>query len=134
MSSEASESVEEGWTSWFCGVQGHEFFCEVEKSYIEDSFNLFGLKQHLPQQYFKALDTILDRTSFNEAESEEISRAAGLLYGMIHARYIITAHGLEAMVRGKKTKIAITPLYTPFIPLSLSPLLPPFPYLLPSTM
>lgn len=99
MSSEASESVGEGWTSWFCGASGNEFFCEVEKSYIEDSFNLFGLKQHLPQHYFKALDTILDRTPFGETESEEVHRAAVLLYGMIHARYIITAHGLDAMVR-----------------------------------
>ena len=33
-----------------------------------------------------------------EAETEELSRSAALLYGLIHARYIITSHGLEAMV------------------------------------
>lgn len=34
----------------------------------------------------------------NEAESEELSRSAALLYGLIHARYIITSIGLETMV------------------------------------
>ena len=33
-----------------------------------------------------------------EAETEELSRSAALLYGLIHARYIITSHGLESMV------------------------------------
>jgi casein kinase II subunit beta len=98
-SSETSSFVDENWTSWFCGLSGNQFFCEVEKSYIEDSFNLFGLKQYLSKDYTKALDTILDRLTPMEPESEELSRSAALLYGLIHARYIITSHGLEAMHR-----------------------------------
>ena len=31
-------------------------------------------------------------------ESEDITRTAGSLYGLIHARYIVTSAGLEAMV------------------------------------
>jgi casein kinase II subunit beta len=77
---------------------GNHFFSEIEKSYIEDSFNLYGLKQYLPKDYSKALDVILDRLAPNEAESEELSRSAALLYGLIHARYIITSMGLETMV------------------------------------
>lgn len=37
-------------------------------------------------------------TAPTEAETEELSRSAALLYGLIHARYIITSHGLESMV------------------------------------
>lgn len=101
--------------SWFCNLSGNQFYCEIDKAYIEDSFNLFGLKQHVIKDYSKALDTILDRlgnylefgnnlmfkvvhTAPSETESDELSRSATLLYGLIHARFIITAHGLEAMV------------------------------------
>eukprot|EP01035_Chromulina_nebulosa_P020898 gene20898-27088_t len=35
--------------------------------------------------------------TLTDIENEEISRAAAILYGLIHARYIITAMGLEAM-------------------------------------
>ena len=150
-SSETSSFIDECWASWFCNLSGNHFFCEIDKAYMEDSFNLFGLKQHVPKDYSKALDTILDRlgrpivhfgtyiwamfkcgnklrgphhtwcryywqtqafpaimanirctmmkTAPTEAETEELSRSAALLYGLIHARYIITSHGLESMVR-----------------------------------
>ena len=98
-SSETSSFMDENWTSWFCGLSGNHFFCEIEKSYIEDTFNLFGLKQFLSKDYSKALDTILDRLTPMEPESEELSRSAAILYGLIHARYIITSHGLDSMHR-----------------------------------
>lgn len=98
-SSETSSFLDENWTTWFCGLSGNHFFCEVDKAYMEDSFNLFGLKQYFNKDYSKALDTILDRLTPMEPESEELSRSAALLYGLIHARYIITAHGLDAMHR-----------------------------------
>lgn len=37
-------------------------------------------------------------TALSDSESEELSQAAATLYGLIHARYIITSMGLEAMV------------------------------------
>jgi casein kinase II subunit beta len=41
---EDSESIG-GWVSWFCELEGHEFFAEVDEDYIRDSFNLYGLKK-----------------------------------------------------------------------------------------
>lgn len=97
-SNETSSFIEETWVQWYCNLTGNRFLCEVERTFIEDSFNLFGLKQYV-KDYSKALDVILDRYSPNyEAENDEATRGASLLYGLIHARYIITAHGLENMV------------------------------------
>jgi Casein kinase II regulatory subunit len=56
----------------------------------------------------KALQSTVNLKLFpapTEAETEELSRSAALLYGLIHARYIITSHGLEAMVRISEVKI-----------------------------
>lgn len=60
-SSETNSFIDESWASWFCNLQGNHFFCQIDRAYIEDSFNLFGLKQHLPKDYARALDSILDR-------------------------------------------------------------------------
>ena len=106
MSGDSSDSsyADEKWSTWFCSLHGNNFFCEVEKSYIEDTFNLFGLKQYLGADYNKAMETILDKLSASEPETEELARSAALLYGMIHARYIITPRGLDCMQRKYENK------------------------------
>jgi len=91
----SSDDGEESWIEWFCGLQGHEMFCEVDRGYIEDGFNLYGLRQ-LVSNFTECLDVILDRTGPEDSD-EETSSASCELYGLIHARYIITTSGLEAM-------------------------------------
>jgi hypothetical protein len=119
-----SEEEEQSWISWYCSIRGNEFFCEVDEDYIHDEFNLTGLSQEVP--YFDyALDTILDVDTpkgivgfpifvavcahfdpvyraaelLTEEQQETIDAAAELLYGLIHARFILTSKGLNAMVR-----------------------------------
>ena len=88
--------------SWFCSLKGNEFFAEVDHDFMHDDFNLTGLSAQVPY-YEYALDTILDAESaqaarFSKDQQEAIESAAELLYGLIHARYIITPRGLAGML------------------------------------
>jgi len=87
---------DEPWIQWFCGLKGHEMFCEVERSYIEDGFNLYGLRAAV-SNFSDCLDLILDRIGPDDSDDSHLTQSACTLYGLIHARYIITAHGLDAM-------------------------------------
>ncbi|KAF8390796.1 hypothetical protein HHK36_025324 [Tetracentron sinense] len=95
-----SEGDDSSWISLFCRLRGNELLCEVDEEYIEDDFNLCGLQQQVPY-YDYALDLILDNDSLSgEVDGEEhgeIESSAELLYGLIHARYILTSKGLNAM-------------------------------------
>lgn len=100
-SSEMTASEEEvSWISWFINIKGNDFFCEVEQSFIQDDFNLTGLSSQVPY-YDYALDMILDvdipTESLSEDQHEIIETAAEVLYGLIHARYILTAAGMSRM-------------------------------------
>ena len=71
-------------------------FCEVERAYIEDGFNLYGLRACV-SNFSDCLDLILDRIGPDDSDDSHLTKSACTLYGLIHARYIVTAHGLDSM-------------------------------------
>jgi casein kinase II subunit beta len=111
---------DEPWIQWFCGLKGHEMFCEVERSYIEDGFNLYGLRACVPN-FSDCLDLILDRIGPDDSDDSHLTQSACTLYGLIHARYIITAHGLDAMYNKYAAKEFGT---CPLIQCNAQPVLP----------
>ena len=59
-SSEEGSSLDEPtWVSWFCMLRNHEFFCEVDPSFVQDRFNLYGLKELVGPLYGEAMTMIL---------------------------------------------------------------------------
>ncbi|GMH09276.1 hypothetical protein Nepgr_011117 [Nepenthes gracilis] len=102
-----SDGDDTSWISWFCNLRGNEFFCEVDADYIQDDFNLCGLSIQVPY-YDYALDLILDIESshcdmFTEEQNELVESAAEMLYGLVHAQYILTSKGMAAMFEKYKT-------------------------------
>ncbi len=94
-----TSSDAESWISSFCTMFGHDFLVEVSTEYIEDDFNLTGLSALVPY-YREALDLILDLepvTPVKPSVVAHIEHSAELLYGLIHARFIVTKPGLQLM-------------------------------------
>ncbi|KAK9468051.1 casein kinase II regulatory subunit-domain-containing protein [Lipomyces arxii] len=97
----SSRSEVETWISDFCSMKGHEYFAEVSEDFIEDDFNLTGLSSQVPF-YKEALDMILDidptsNDSTRLPNMPAIENSAQRLYGLIHARFLLTRAGLAIM-------------------------------------
>jgi casein kinase II subunit beta len=124
---------ESTWIEWFCHLKGNEFFVEVDEEYIQDDFNLTGLSMQVPY-YEYALNMILDFDDQEDQMPEDqqplVETAAQMLYGLIHARFILTSRGMSAMLDKYNTQIFGTchlsqcdMINQPVVPIGISDLL-----------
>jgi len=83
----------------FISSRGNEYFCEIDEEYLTDRFNLTGLNTEV-QYYQYALDLVTDVFDLDcdDEMREAIEKSARQLYGLVHARYIVTTRGLAKMV------------------------------------
>lgn len=91
----------ESWILEFLSAFGNDIFAEVSEDFIEDDFNLTGLSALVPH-YHEALEMILDlepEYPISLPNVALIEKSAELLYGLIHARFIISRHGLNIMAQ-----------------------------------
>ncbi|GAA6031845.1 hypothetical protein JCM8097_002017 [Rhodosporidiobolus ruineniae] len=129
LSLSSSASYANSWIAWFLASKGNEYFCEVDEEYIVDRFNLTGLNAEV-QGYSAALDLITDTAAdedLNDEQREQLESSARHLYGLIHARFIITSRGLSKMIeKHKKGDFGRCPRVLcygqPLLPLGLSDL------------
>jgi Casein kinase II regulatory subunit len=83
----------------FISSRGNEYFCEIDEEYLTDRFNLTGLNTEV-HYYQHALDLVNDVFDLDcdDEMREVIEKSARHLYGLVHARYIVTTRGLAKMV------------------------------------
>ncbi|EER30055.1 casein kinase 2 regulatory subunit [Coccidioides posadasii str. Silveira] len=91
------------WRDWFISSRGNEYFCEIDEEYLTDRFNLTGLNTEV-DFYQYALDLVTDVFDLDADDEtrEQIEKNARHLYGMVHARYIVTTRGLAKMLEKYK--------------------------------
>ncbi len=87
-------------------AQGNELLCEVNEDFIRDEFNLYGLSLQVPF-YARAISIIIGEESESAAsaasaavppdQDDAAQSSAEILYGLIHARFIMTSTGLSKM-------------------------------------
>jgi casein kinase II subunit beta len=92
------------WVDSFCSEPRRRYFVKIELSYLNDNFNFFGLRgfSHESQLTFlSAVDAIRGPSLSSERRPQELTpdveRAAVRLYGLLHARYLLTQNALCQM-------------------------------------
>ncbi|KAJ8143494.1 hypothetical protein OXX80_005967 [Metschnikowia pulcherrima] len=120
---DSSSDFTEYWIDLFLGIKGNEYFCDIDDDYIRDRFNLTGLNQEVGKlpTLVDIITDMIDIESQPEGVRNELELNARSLYGLIHARYILTQRGLNKMLEKYKNGDFG---YCPRVNCQLHPLLP----------
>jgi casein kinase II subunit beta len=90
------------WVEWFLCVEPRgRFFVKIDGPYIRDTFNVYGLRNKIGKNFKWALDTIRGPyVAPNRRQADcpaDLDEAAIRLYGLLHARYLLTKSAMEQM-------------------------------------
>ncbi|KAJ6252115.1 casein kinase ii subunit beta [Anaeramoeba flamelloides] len=109
MSSEGSnsdkeiEQTQQSWVEKFCLSPRNIFFCYIDSEYLKSNFNFTGLKKY--SKNFRTVvkilrdEVTLDLEKMSKEEQEQIENETQLIYGLLHARYIVTDEGMMRMAK-----------------------------------
>ena len=120
------------WVRQFCSQRKNNWYVVVDIGYLEDNFNFFGLHKYIPN-FNLACQMIRDRHAkeweyMSDEDAIEIHEQAKQLYGLIHARYLCTSLGMDALKRKviDKRRYGVCPRHfcqqCPLLPVGTSPI------------
>lgn len=97
--SDLSSDFTEYWIDLFLGIKGNEYFCDIDDEYIRDRFNLTGLNLEVSRlpTLIEIITDLIDIELQPEEHRDALEHNARILYGLVHARYILTSRGLNKM-------------------------------------
>jgi casein kinase II subunit beta len=89
---------EASWVSWFLQTPRGAIFIRIDTDYLNNNYNFYGLRQKVPNFKY-ALDLI--RGPYLSTKPPEwpadIDDYGLCLYGLLHARFLLTAAGQDLM-------------------------------------
>lgn len=88
------------WVENFCSTPRGKYMLQIDQNFLQDQFNNYGLIKIISQ--FKEAYRLIKCDNLNEYVQDnpvtrEIEESAILLYGLLHARYLLTESALKAM-------------------------------------
>jgi hypothetical protein len=103
-------------------ISEHPWLCAVDEIYLNDNFNFFGLSS-IVENYNEALDVIRGHTTEPPPDLQQQSET---LYGLIHARFLLTFPGVKEMHPKYEKKIfgtcpRVSCNHERLLPIGLSP-------------
>lgn len=81
------------WISWFCTRYGNSFFCEIPLRFFENPISFDGLAGHVQPLKFTLPVVTGASPKVDRSISKDDIKSAVRLYGLVHARYILTTEG-----------------------------------------
>jgi casein kinase II subunit beta len=87
------------WKRSYLRQEGNAWLSDIPDEYISDRFNVFGLAEQF-YSFSACCDVILGRISSSSipaSEARSIIEELPAVYGLIHARYIMSPEGLESV-------------------------------------
>lgn len=92
--------MSEKWVDWFFKLSIGKYFVRIDNDYLNDSFNIYGMREKIERNGFD-FKTILKlvRGEYTHGIPHELNECAIQLYGLIHARYLMTKNGTELLLK-----------------------------------
>ncbi|KAK8893154.1 hypothetical protein M9Y10_021569 [Tritrichomonas musculus] len=89
----------ERWIDTFLRSPNAKLFVRIEDEFLQNTFNITGIKQKMT--HFTPAYELIRRNTTNSARGEidfsTIEKESKILYGLIHARFLLTKSGLQLM-------------------------------------